>query len=85
MRDDDGRITIPGFYDGVPELPPETAAQWQGLNFDEDQFLGDIGLKGPAGEKGRSVLEMVWSRPTLEVNGIYRRLHIRRHQDRDSV
>jgi acetylornithine deacetylase/succinyl-diaminopimelate desuccinylase-like protein len=71
MRDDDGHITIPGFYDGVPELPPETAAQWQSLDFDEGKFLGDVGLVSPAGEKGRSVLEMTWSRPTLEVNGIF--------------
>ena len=71
MRDDDGRITIPGFYDGVHELPAQTAAQWQDLNFDEGKFLGDVGLKVPAGEKGRSVLEMTWSRPTLEVNGIF--------------
>lgn len=71
MRDDDGHITIPGFYDGVPELPAQTAAQWQGLDFDEGKFLGDVGLKAPAGENGRSVLEMIWSRPTLEVNGIF--------------
>ena len=71
MRDADGRITIPGFYDGVPELPEATAAQWKGLDFDEAKFLGDIGLTTPAGEKGRSVLEMTWSRPTLEVNGIF--------------
>ena len=71
MRNDDGSVAIPGFYDGVSELPPETAAQWKGLNFDEDKFLGDIGLKSPAGETGRSVLEMTWSRPTLEVNGIF--------------
>ena len=71
MRDADGRITIPGFYDGVPELPEATAAQWKGLNFDEAKFLGDVGLTKPAGEKGRSVLEMTWSRPTLEVNGIF--------------
>ncbi len=71
MRDADGRITIPGFYDGVPELPEATAKQWQGLNFDEAKFLGDVGLATPAGEKGRSVLEMTWSRPTLEVNGIF--------------
>lgn len=71
MRDEDGHITIPGFYDGVPELPEGTAAQWKGLSFDESKFLGDIGLTSPAGEKGRSVLEMVWSRPTLEVNGIF--------------
>ncbi len=71
MRGEDGGITIPGFYDGVAELPEATAKQWQGLNFDEARFLGDVGLTTPAGEKGRSVLEMTWSRPTLEVNGIF--------------
>ncbi len=71
MRNDDGSIAIPGFYDGVPELPAQTAEQWQGLQFDEAKFLGDVGLTSPAGETGRSVLEMTWSRPTLEVNGIF--------------
>jgi len=66
----DGRIQIPGFYDGVPELDPEIAAQWKNLKFDERRFLGDIGLAKPAGETGRSILEQMWSRPTCDVNGI---------------
>ena len=44
LHDDHGRITVPGFYDGVPELPPEIAAQWEGLNFDQDGFLGQVDL-----------------------------------------
>jgi acetylornithine deacetylase/succinyl-diaminopimelate desuccinylase-like protein len=71
LHDDDGRITVPGFYDGVPELSPEIRAQWDGLNFDHSAFLGDVGLAVPAGEAGRSALEMIWSRPTCEVNGIW--------------
>ncbi len=70
LRDDDGRITIPGFYDGVPELPESLRASWDKLDFDPTAFLGEVGLSEPAGEKGRSVLEQTWSRPTCEVNGM---------------
>jgi acetylornithine deacetylase/succinyl-diaminopimelate desuccinylase-like protein len=70
LRDADGRITIPGFYDGVPEPSPELLAGWGKLGFSEDAFLGEVGLSVPAGEKGRSVLEQTWSRPTCEVNGM---------------
>mgnify|MGYP003625999201 CR=1 FL=1 len=71
LHDETGRITIPGFYDGVPELSDELEAQWQGLAFDHDSFLGDVGLDTPAGEQDRTPLEMIWSRPTCEVNGIW--------------
>ncbi len=70
LRDADGRITLPGFYDGVPELDPALKAQWDALPFDPAAFLGAVGLSVPAGETGRSVLEMTWSRPTCEVNGM---------------
>ena len=70
LRDADGRVTLPGFYDGVPELDPALKAQWDALPFDPKAFLGAIGLSVPTGEKGRSVLEMTWSRPTCEVNGM---------------
>lgn len=70
LHDEQGRITVPGFYDGVPELHPDVAAGWDALNFDHDAFLGDVGLSHPAGEAGRSALEMLWSRPTCEINGI---------------
>ncbi|MCC5959537.1 MAG: M20/M25/M40 family metallo-hydrolase [Rhodobacteraceae bacterium] len=70
LHDDQGRITVPGFYDDVPELPDNLRAQWDGLGFDADAFLGSVGLKHPAGEAGRSALEMIWSRPTCEINGM---------------
>ncbi|HLG79535.1 MAG TPA: M20/M25/M40 family metallo-hydrolase [Bradyrhizobium sp.] len=70
LHDANGRVTIPGFYDGVPELPEALRAQWDTLNFDPAAFLGAVGLSVPAGEKGRSVLEMIWSRPTCEINGM---------------
>lgn len=70
LHDSNGAVTLPGFYDGVEELPEEIAEQWRNLDFDPAAFLGDVGLSIPAGEKGRSALEMVWSRPTCDVNGI---------------
>lgn len=70
LHDDQGRVQVPGFYDGVEELAPELKAGWDALGFDEAAFLGDVGLSHPAGEIGRSGLEMIWSRPTAEVNGI---------------
>ncbi len=70
LHDDAGRITLPGFYDGVPEIDPKVMAQWNALGFDDAAFLGGVGLSCPAGETDRSVLEMIWSRPTCEVNGI---------------
>ncbi len=71
LHDAAGRVTVPGFYDGVSELPDDLRAQWDGLGFDADAFLGEVGLSHPAGEKDRSVLEMIWSRPTCEINGIW--------------
>ncbi|TCP61864.1 acetylornithine deacetylase/succinyl-diaminopimelate desuccinylase-like protein [Rhodovulum bhavnagarense] len=70
LHDETGRVTVPGFYDGVPELPETVAQQWHDLNFDAGQFLGEVGLSTPAGETDRTALEMIWSRPTCEVNGI---------------
>ena len=70
IHDENGRITIPGFYDGVEETPSQILKSWEGLGETAETFLGPIGLSLPAGEKGRSVLEMVWARPTAEFNGI---------------
>lgn len=70
LHDADGRVTLRGFYDGVPELPDALRAQWDSLGFDAQAFLGAVGLSVPAGEKGRSALEMIWSRPTCEINGM---------------
>jgi acetylornithine deacetylase/succinyl-diaminopimelate desuccinylase-like protein len=70
LHDETGRVALPGFYDGVPELSHALRAQWESLGFDETAFLGAIGLSVPAGEKGRSALEMTWSRPTCEINGM---------------
>jgi len=70
LHDADGRVTLEGFYDGVDEPPAETLAAWASLGQDDAEFLGAVGLSTLAGERGRSVLEQVWSRPTCDVNGI---------------
>ena len=70
IHDETSRVTIPGFYEGVEETPSQILKAWQTLGTNADSFLGPIGLSQPAGEKGRSVLEMIWARPTAEFNGI---------------
>lgn len=70
LHDDNGRVTLPGFYDGVDELPADVRAQWAALNLTPGEFLGPIGLSIPAGEKDRMVIEQIFSRPTCDVNGI---------------
>ena len=71
LHDDNGRVTIPGFYDGVKDLPPDILAQWKALDFTPDSFLKPIGLSLPAGEKDRLLIEQVFSRPTCDINGIF--------------
>lgn len=70
MHDDDGRVAIPGFYDGIVPLSAAQAQQWSSLEAAAAPFLASVGLTTPAGEKGCSVIEQLWSRPTIEFNGI---------------
>jgi acetylornithine deacetylase/succinyl-diaminopimelate desuccinylase-like protein len=70
MHDASGRVTVPGFYDGVVAPASAQVEQWRKLGFEPEAFLAGVGLKTPAGEAGYSVLEQLWSRPTLEFNGI---------------
>jgi len=70
MHDGSGRVTVPGFYDGVAAPAPAQIEQWRKLGFEPEPFLASVGLSTPAGEAGYSVLEQLWSRPTLEFNGI---------------
>src|SRR6478672_9115986 len=70
MWDDKGHVTIPGFYDGVKDLPADIKADLKGLGLTAEKFLGPIGLKKPAGEQDRLLIEQVTTRPTAEINGI---------------
>ncbi|MDP9138285.1 MAG: M20/M25/M40 family metallo-hydrolase [Pseudomonadota bacterium] len=70
LRDGNGRIRIPRFYEGVEKVPARTLAQWRKLGFDNRKFLRAVGLEESKGEKGYSILEQLWARPTAEINGI---------------
>ena len=71
LRDTQGRIQIPGFYDAVKPVSNEQQSQWQALGFDEAAFLRGIGLSRPSGEAGISGLQRIWARPTADINGIW--------------
>jgi acetylornithine deacetylase/succinyl-diaminopimelate desuccinylase-like protein len=72
MHRDDGTVAIPNFYDGVEDPPSNILDQWRNLGFDEAGFLASANISAATGgEAGRTILERTWSRPTLDVNGIY--------------
>jgi acetylornithine deacetylase/succinyl-diaminopimelate desuccinylase-like protein len=71
LQDDNGRIQLPGFYDKVKPISNAQRAQWDALGFDEQVFLGKVGLREPVGERGYSALERLWARPTADINGIW--------------
>ncbi len=70
LHDENGRVTIPGFYDGVEETPEAILQSWNALGCDAEALLQPIGLSQPAGEKDRTALELIWARPTAEFNGV---------------
>ena len=72
LHDANGRVTLPGFYDGVDgDRRRQIKEQWDGLGLTPEKLPRRMSASRiPAGEKGRSVLELVWARPTCEVNGI---------------
>jgi acetylornithine deacetylase/succinyl-diaminopimelate desuccinylase-like protein len=71
LHDPDGRVAVAGFYDRVRELGGAERAELAALPFDETAYLAQVGASTAVGEAGYSTLERQWTRPTLEVNGIW--------------
>ncbi len=67
----DGRVAVAGFYDEVRELSPEERAAMAALPYDEQAYLAQVGAPAAFGEPGYTTLERQWTRPTLEVNGMW--------------
>ncbi len=67
---EDGRVAVPGFYDGVVPLSPERATRLGTLPHDDDRYADAVGVPALHGEPGFGTLARQWHRPTLEVNGI---------------
>jgi len=70
LKDSDGKIAIPGFYDDVVDWDESTREALRKLPFDLDGFRREVGAPGLNGERGYSLLERIWIRPTCDVNGM---------------
>ena len=70
LHDPDGRIAIPGFYDGVRDWGPAAREEIRALPFEDDHFRAEAGSPALGGEEGFSTLERIWMRPTCEINGL---------------
>ncbi|MEP6692867.1 MAG: dipeptidase [Gemmatimonadaceae bacterium] len=71
LHEPTGRVAVGGFYDRVRELVPADRAAIAALPFDEARYLTDVGAPAAFGEPGYTLLERQWTRPTLEVNGMW--------------
>ncbi|WP_026342321.1 dipeptidase [Paenibacillus fonticola] len=71
LHDDKGRVTVEGFYEGVPELTPAIREEFAKQQFNEDKLKADLGLDTLYGEEGYNFVERIGARPTLELNGVY--------------
>lgn len=71
LKDENGRILIPGFYDRVTKPSADELKSWKSLPFDEQEYLrNEVGSSELTGEPGYSVAERTWARPTLDVHGM---------------
>ena len=70
LKDSDGRILIPGFYDDVVPMSNREKEELSRLPFDQERFRREVGAPELFGERGYGTLERIWARPTLEINGL---------------
>ncbi len=70
LKDDVGRVTIPGFYDRVRPMTASEREQVRALPYTDEEFLEETGVPSLGGEEGYSTLERLWYRPALDVNGM---------------
>jgi len=71
LKDEEGHILIPGFYDDIIPPSAEELKAWHSLPFDEEQYrIAEVGSPKLVGEAGYSVIERTWARPTLDVHGM---------------
>lgn len=71
LHDENGRVAVDGFYDAVRELSAAEREAILALPFDDDTYLAQVGAPATFGEPGYTTLERQWTRPTLEVNGMW--------------
>jgi acetylornithine deacetylase/succinyl-diaminopimelate desuccinylase-like protein len=71
LHQPDGRVAVAGFYDRVRDLSAAERGEIAALPFDEATYLGQVGAAAAIGERGYGTLERQWTRPTLEVNGMW--------------
>lgn len=71
LHEPNARVAVDGFYDRVRELSPAERADIASLPFDEATYLAQVGAPSAFGEPGYTTLERQWTRPTLEVNGMW--------------
>ena len=71
LKDEEGHILIPGFYDDIIPPSPEELKAWNSLPFNEEHYrITEVGSRSLVGEPGYTVMERTWARPTLDVHGI---------------
>jgi succinyl-diaminopimelate desuccinylase len=70
LKDENGRIQLPGFYDDVLPLSDREREEYRSLPLTDNEFMQQLGVAGMWGEKNFTSLERRWARPTCDINGL---------------